>query len=240
MDIHHVNGVTEQEEHLTEDARPAELILILQIRPVAPFEHQNLNEVLPGAEVLRHLQLGGHVADLTVSHELAVDEQVEAGIHSLKVHVGRLPLQHGGVDKEGAAVQTAGGMIGNEGGIYGEGVDHVDVVGDIVAPSLHGLPGAGDVDLLAIRSKAICRKVGNIPQGLVEGKIPIAAQSDDSLRPVSVALQGSFFVLIGNEIGTGSLAAHMQGGGILMVVGLENEFVHGDRFLSKRWGNRHL
>ena len=234
VNIHHVHGIAEEEVNLTEDARPAELVLILQVGAVAPLQDENLDAVLTGAEILGDLQLARHVGDLAIPYELPVDEQVEAGVHALEVHVDGLPLQHGGVDLHGATVQTAGVIVGNEGRVYGNGVDHVDVVGGIVAAAQHGLPGAGDVDGLTVRNEALGGEVGHVAEGLVEGKVPVAAEGDEAIRGVAVALQGSFLVLIGNKIGAGSLAAHVESGGILVVVGLVNKLVHGDCFLSKK------
>ena len=232
MDIHDVDGVAEEEEDLAEDARPAVLVLILQVGAVAPLQNQNLDKVLPRMEILADLKLRGHVADLAVAHELPIDEEVEAGVHALKVEVDGLPLQHGGVKLDRTAVEAAGVIVGDEGRVYGDGVGHVDVVGCIVAPTQHGLPGAGDVDLLAVRSKALRREVGEVAEGLVEGKVPVTAEGQEAVRGVAVARHSGLFVLVGDEIGAGSLAAYVEGGGILVVVRLENEFVHSDRILS--------
>ena len=57
---------------------------------------------------------------------------------------------------------------------------------------------------------------------------------EGKMRGVPIARHSGLFVLIGDEIGAGSLTAHVEGGGILMVIGLENEFVHGGIFLSEK------
>ena len=233
VDIHDMDGIAEEEEHLAEDARPAELILILQVSAVAPFQHEDLNEVLPCTEVLGDLQLRGHVGNLAVPHELPVDEEVEAGVHTLEVDVDRLPLQHGGMKLDGTAVEAAGVIVGNEGRVYGDGVDHVDVVGGIVAAPQHGLPGAWDIDLLAVGGKAVCGEVGDVAEGLVEGEVPVAAEGEEAVGGVAVAAHSGLFALIGDEIGAGSLAVHVERGGILMVVRLEYKLIHDDFFLSK-------
>jgi hypothetical protein len=131
------------------------------------------------------------------------------------------------VKLDGTAVEAAGVIVGNEGRVYGNGVDHVDVVGGIVTPTQHGLPGAGDIDLLAVGNKTPSRKIGKIPERFIKGKVPIAAQCQEAIRGVAVALECRLFVLIGNEIGAGSLAAHVQNRGVLMVISVENKFIHG-------------
>ena len=50
---------------------------------------------------------------------------------------------------------------------------------------------------------------------------------------VAVAAHSGLFALIGDEIGAGGLAVHVERGGILMVVRLENKLIHDDFFLSK-------
>ena len=227
-----MDGIAQKEEDLAEDARPAVLVLILQVGAVAPLQHKNLDEVLALVQILADLKLRGHVADLAVAHELPVDEEVEAGVHALEVEVDGLILQHGGVELDRTAVEAAGVIVGNEGRVYGDGVGHVDVVGCIVAPTQHGLPGAGDIDLLAVRNKALGGKVGEVAERLVEGEVPVTAESDEAVGGIAVARHSGLFALIGDEIGAGSLAAHVEDGGILVVVRLENEFVHSDRILS--------
>ena len=162
VDIHDMDGIAQEKEDLAEDARPAVFVLILQIGAVAPLQNEDLDEVLALVQILADLKLRGHMADLAVAHELPVDEEVEAGVHALEVEVERLVLQHGGVELDGTAVEAAGVIVGDEGRVYRDGVGHVDVVGSIVAPTQHGLPGAGDVDLLAVRNEALGGEVGEV------------------------------------------------------------------------------
>ena len=166
------------------------------------------------------------MGDLAITHELPVDKQVEAGIHTLEVQVDRFVLQHGGVKGDGTAVKAAGVIVGDKGRVYGDGVGHVDVVGGIVTASQYGLPGTGDAYLLAVGGKAFGSEIGEVTEGLVEGEIPVTAEGDKAMRGVTVTLKGGYFILIGDEIGTGILAVHVEGGGILVIIRVENKLVH--------------
>ena len=147
VNIHDMHGIAQKQVYVAENARPAELVLVFQIACLAPLEHQHLDAVFTCVQVRGDINFAGHMADLAVGNEGIVDIEVEAGVYALKIDAHRL-LQHLGVHVKAARVHAAGIDFGDVGGIEREGVDHVCIVGRVVAAAKHGLPGAGHLDLV--------------------------------------------------------------------------------------------
>ena len=70
--------------YVAENAAGAELILILQVRAVAPFQHQYGKTVRAGVNEVGDIELSGGVGDLAVANVRAIEPHIEAGIHTLE------------------------------------------------------------------------------------------------------------------------------------------------------------
>ena len=118
-----------------EDAREAELVLILQIGAVAPLENQNGKQIRALLKKVRHIELRRVVGDLAVAHVGPVEPDVEAGIHAFKIQERAGCIR---VPVPGKAVQVgaAGIVLGDVGRIEGKRVADVGVLGAVVASQL--------------------------------------------------------------------------------------------------------
>ncbi len=92
---HGGGGVVEQDRawavqqvDVPDDAAGTELVLVLEVGPVAPLEHEHGQPVVPRTNKAGDVELAGGVRDLAVPHVAAVEPYVEAGIHPLEVQVG--------------------------------------------------------------------------------------------------------------------------------------------------------
>ena len=226
LKIQNVNRIAEQEVHLPENARPAELVLILQIGAVAPLEHQYLNEILSLVQVCGKVKFTGHVADLAVPHEPAVDKQVEAGVHAFKIEVDGL-AQPGGGQGDGAAVQSAGVGVRHKGGIHRHGIQHIDILRRVVIPIQVGLPGARHLDSVGSSGdKARGGNIGHVAQGGVKGKVPIPAQGQKVVAGGTVSAQRRRLAVKGDKVRAGGFAPDVQGVGVLVIVDFMDEVEH--------------
>ena len=78
------------------NAREAEEILVLQIGSVAPAENLESDQVaLPRQDVGREVELAAELAVFAVSHEFAVDPQIDAGCHGTEVDDDLFPFPVG-------------------------------------------------------------------------------------------------------------------------------------------------
>ena len=75
-----------QDVHIPEDAAHAELVLVLKIAAVAPFQDQHVHLVVSGLDIIGDIKFTCGMGNLAVAHKPAVQPQVEAGIHALKHH----------------------------------------------------------------------------------------------------------------------------------------------------------
>ena len=128
--------------YIPEDAAGAELVLILQVAAIAPLQHQNGQSIFALTDLISHIKLAGGVGDLVVTHILAVEPDIQAGIHTLKVQVSLGCLFVLSIGK-GSQVSAAGIILGNEGRICREGVMNIGVLVLIAAMIL---PDAGNGD----------------------------------------------------------------------------------------------
>ena len=69
---------TGQNIHVPEDPREAELVLVLQITSVAPFENKHSQKVFALFQEICDVELSGVVGDLAVADEGTVEPHVEA------------------------------------------------------------------------------------------------------------------------------------------------------------------
>ena len=77
-------GGAVQQVDIAEDAAHTELVLILQIASVAPFEHQHGQGIRTVGQNAGHIEFAGRMRNLRIADERAVQPHVETGIHTLE------------------------------------------------------------------------------------------------------------------------------------------------------------
>ena len=135
---------TPQQIDIPEDPRHPELVLVLQIRAVAPLEDQDGQDIVPLPDQVRDIEFREGVRHLAVAQILSVQPGIKAGVHPLEFQIGpgrRLALFKSKMPDIGAAgiVQRHIGRVG------GEGITDICV---LVAVITVILPDPGDGDLL--------------------------------------------------------------------------------------------
>ena len=131
--VPNVPGLPAQQVHVTEDAGGAELVLVLQVRAVAPLQHQHRDHIITGMHQAGDIEFAGGVGYLAVAHKAPVDPHVEAGIHTLEhQRAGAGHILH----PEVAHVQPAGVLRRHIGRIEGNRIAHVGVLIAVVAVHL--------------------------------------------------------------------------------------------------------
>ena len=81
-------GGTAKKIDIPENARGPQLVLILEVGAVGPFENENVDTVDAGAEKSSDVELRGGMGNLAVADEGAVHPEIEAAVHSLKAQDG--------------------------------------------------------------------------------------------------------------------------------------------------------
>ena len=71
--------------NIPENSGKTQLILILQISSVTPFQNQNRHTVAACFGFAGDFKFAGAVGNLAVTDEFAVDPDIEAGIHAFKI-----------------------------------------------------------------------------------------------------------------------------------------------------------
>ena len=71
--------------NIPENSGKTQLILILQIGSVTPFQNQNRHTVAACFGFAGDFKFAGAVGNLAVADEFAVDPDIEAGIHAFKI-----------------------------------------------------------------------------------------------------------------------------------------------------------
>ena len=142
--VEHAVPRAPEEVHVPENTAGAELVLVLQVAAVAPLEHQHRQPVAAVQQEGGDVELGCGVGHLAVAHIAAVEPDVKAGVDALKVQVGG---RGGGVRFPGEIQQVcaAGVVLGDIGGIEGEGIADIGVLAAVAAV---GLPHIGDCPVL--------------------------------------------------------------------------------------------
>ncbi len=120
-----------QEIQAPENAGHAQLVLVLQVGAVAPFEHGDGQAVFPLRQPVGQVELVGRMADLAVAGEPAVDPEVKAAVHPFEVQV--VPHARLFVQADQAAVDPSGVFLGHIGRVKGEGIIDVGVLVAVVA-----------------------------------------------------------------------------------------------------------
>ena len=126
-EIPHREGGTGDEADPSLDAADPPHVLALQVTAVAVAEDLHGDRVLPGTEMRRDPELRRSLAVFAVTHEAAVDPEVEGRVGPFHLDEG-LTAPPGGGECEGPLVGAHGViLVGDLGGIGGEGVVGIDV-----------------------------------------------------------------------------------------------------------------
>ena len=116
-----------QDVHIAEDTGGAELILVLQIAAIAPFQDHNGQGVLAFSDGFCDIKLRGGVRNFAVAQECTVQPHIEAGVNTFKVQVGFgcicIAFIH-----EVVQVGTARILIRNKRRISGERITNVGIL----------------------------------------------------------------------------------------------------------------
>ena len=206
-----------QQIDVAEDARLAELVLILEVAAVAPLQHQHGDGVGALADIGRHVKLGHGMGDLAVTHELAVDPHIEAGIHALEAQ--RSAAGVAGLVVKRAHIQSAGVVHRHIRRIIGERIADVGVLMPVIAL---GLPDGGHDDFIPgqLLGGELRRQLG---KAVKVGKRPDAVQGIKAIRLGAVALDRIAAAGERNKVRALRQRVHMQLVRILMVM----QFPHG-------------
>ena len=132
---------------IPENTRHAELVLVLQIAAVAPFEDQDCQEVFTLLQEIRHLELGQGVGHLAVADIDPVQPYIKTGIHTLKLQKGP-GCRLRSLKLEAMQIGPAGILMGHIGRVRREGIADIGVLVAVIAVVL---PHARDGDLLPLR-----------------------------------------------------------------------------------------
>ena len=78
---------TAQHVHIAEDARHAQLVLILQIGPRAPLKHYGLNQVFGLCQKLGDVEFHRRVRDRGIPRKALIDKHIDAAVHAVEVEI---------------------------------------------------------------------------------------------------------------------------------------------------------
>ena len=207
----------EQDIGISEDAGHAQLVLILEIAAVTPFEHQNGDRVFTVDSVIGQVKFGNRMGNLTVADEFAVDIQIEAGIHALEAKHGaytRLRMQF-----DSALIQCARIVDRNERRIIRERIAHIGVLMRVVAVRLpYARNGNRRVEI-----GFGCEFVRKLLVALEIVERPFAVQIHKALGLRAIAVHRTIAMRKRDEIRVRRHCANVQNVGILMEMQLFHE-----------------
>lgn len=173
-----VGGGAAEQVHIPEQAREAQLVLILEIAAGAPLEHHQHQPVFAAVHKAGQIVFRGAVGNLAVAGEGPVHVYIAAGIGPFQHQM--VPLAGLFLQRKAAPVHPAGVLGGHKGRVVGEGVADVGVLGAAVAVQL---PAGGHGDGgLAGQGPARRRIFGDAAGGRPEGKTPLPAEGQHAGR----------------------------------------------------------
>ena len=111
-----MHAVALQEVYLAEYTRKTEFVLSLKICTVTPLEYYHGELVTSRDKIVGDVKFARHMADLTVSHEAIVQEEIKAGVNTLKVEVKAFISDAVFRYIKFADVKSAGFLVGTNGG----------------------------------------------------------------------------------------------------------------------------
>ena len=136
---------TAEQVHIAENTGHPQLILILQIAAVAPFEHQHNHCILAVVNEAGHIKFAGGMGNLAVSHKFPIDPDIKAGIDTLEIQICLCAGCPGNMER--APVRPAGVLLRHIRRIIRERVAGIGVLVAVIA--VH-LPHRRDRDLLPV------------------------------------------------------------------------------------------
>ena len=197
FDILEMRGRAGKKVYFAENTTQAIKILALKVGRVAPLIYDNGKRVFTTFKRIGDVKLCGQVRAFAKTDLFAVDEKVVEGADPFKYDMGTPCLKAIG-ECEGALINAARRINGDIGGIQGNGVGTVDVLGNTVA--LH-LPARGDGNGFLVKRDRMGYAIGNVHVALVLGKIPIAAQRVKIGRFFTLTGKGGALIGKGDHIG---------------------------------------
>ena len=117
----------ENQVHIPEYSGHTELILILKIAAVTPFQHKDRQLVHAGFGFTGDVEFAGAVGNLAVAHKFPVNPHVKAGIHTFKIKELFL-LRLTAADVKIFDISATGIIVGNIGRIKREGIPDVGIL----------------------------------------------------------------------------------------------------------------
>ena len=213
-------GGTLQQIHIPEDAAGAELVLVLHVGTVAPLQHQHRQRILAGADQIGDVKLGIGMGYLAVAHKLAVDPDIVAGVHALKIqkYAGRILIKGVG---EAAHVAAAGILPRHIRGVIGDGEAHIGIVMLLIAMILpHSRHGNGVEagHIVALFKELLCQ----LPDAGPVAEFPVTVQQLETVGIFSVQNQVVHPLGSGDVVGPVGLGVYMQGVQVLKIVFYEH------------------
>ena len=208
----------DQQIHIPENTGKAQLVLILQVRSVTPFQNDHGEPVASLVNVFRDVELAAGVGNLAVAGKAAVDPQIVAGVHAVKVQIN---LLGGGPGVQGKFLHIdAGGIfVRHIGRVEGDGETGVGILVPVIPQNL---PAAGYGNGIAAAGAGIRRgaSLRDIVVAVVIAEAPvIAVQGDGAGCGEHVCFHGLFLTAAGYIISPERFRFHMQGLWILKIIG---------------------
>ena len=207
----------EHQIHIPENTAPAELVLILQIAAITELQHQHRDAVAAGTDKFGDIEFTGGMADLIITDKGAVDPQVHAGIHALKVDIdlaGKLIFRQ----RKVTDIAAAGVVDRHIRRVIAERETVIGIHIPVVAPHL---PGRRHIDpvktghIIAIPIEFLRQIID--PFVITEGPIPVQQQ-----RPVAsitgAVSKGIRLPAMGNEVGPIRLGVQPENGRIFKII----------------------
>ena len=169
--------------NIPDDPGHAELVLVLEVGAVAPFEGQHREEIFALAQEIRHVKLGGVVGHLAVTDVSSVQPDKKAGVDALENEMRARRLRVG-MPGEGVPIGPAGILLRHIGRVKREGIADVRVLVGVVAAHL---PGEGHGFGPPGRVRGIVLPVEFVGERVDTRKIPeIPVRTAQKLNPVGV------------------------------------------------------
>ena len=211
-----------QDVYIPEDTRGTELILILQVAAVAPFQDHHCQRVLAFPNRLGNIEFGSGVGDFVVAQKGTVEPEIEAGVNTLEVQISLGSIRVAFIHKV-VQICTTGILIRDKGRICGEGITDVGVLVPIIAVVL---PDAGNRDGIPVGSvvSGCVELVGQFVNARKILEFPVAIQELKAVRMFPVLYQIIHSVGCGDEVCTIGGCAEMMGMQIF-VVSWYNHFI---------------
>ena len=207
-----MDRIAEKQIHLTKNTGKPKFILILQIRSVAPLEHQHLQRVFSRMQKLGQIHFACHVADLAVSRKAIIHKKIEAGIHAFKVNMHRFLRQLFFRKPQGANIKPARIIDRHMRRIHRERIVYIGILRAVISAPQLGLPALRNAQLVKPgRCKTGRCKIGQLGFIGIIVKIPIPAKRYKSITLAPYLSLRQRLCAVRNQISMRLFTAHMKG-----------------------------